>query len=292
MTPTSVSELAYIELGVSNLSDWQRYATEVLGLAVEVKDQSLLLKMDQAIWRIKVVETGEDDIRCAGFEVNDQQSIQAITKQLAGIGYTVSEASAVEKAARGVDTLVSCEDPFGMRIELFSGDRSTELPFISPRDVKGFITGDQGLGHIVLFVADEQAAVDFYQKGLGFRLSDHITMGPEGHQINLTFLHCNARHHSLALAPVPIPKKLNHIMLEVTTLDDVGFGLDRANAESTPISSSIGCHTNDKMVSFYMKTPSGFDIEYGFGGIEIDDDTWQTTTYDKPSIWGHKGNLN
>jgi biphenyl-2,3-diol 1,2-dioxygenase len=117
-------------------------------------------------------------------------------------------------------------------------------------------------------------------------------MGPAGRQIKLTFLHCNPRHHTIALAPVPLPKKLNHIMLEVTSLDDVGFGLDRATAQSTNISSSIGCHTNDKMVSFYMKTPSGFDIEYGFGGIAIDDATWQTTTYDKPSIWGHKGNLN
>ncbi len=117
-------------------------------------------------------------------------------------------------------------------------------------------------------------------------------MGPKGRQINLTFLHCNPRHHSIALAPVPLPKKLNHIMLEVTSLDDVGFGLDRATAQSTPISSSIGCHTNDQMVSFYMQTPSGFDIEYGFGGLQIDDETWQTTSYDKPSIWGHKGNLN
>jgi hypothetical protein len=41
-----------------------------------------------------------------------------------------------------------------------------------------------------------------------------------------------------------------------------------------------------------MQTPSGFDIEYGFGGLQIDDETWQTTSYDKPSIWGHKGNLN
>ena len=292
MTRISVSELAYIELGVSNLADWQVFATDVLGLATKKDNESLLLKMDAEIWRIKAVETGEDDIRCAGFKVSDQPSMQAIAQQLQDSGFTVKDASDAEKAARGVDTLVSCEDPFGMRIELFVGDRTGSTPFISPQNVNGFVTGDQGLGHIVLFVADERAAVEFYQEGLGFRLSDHITMGPEGHQINLTFLHCNPRHHTLALAPVPVPKKLNHIMLEVTNLDDVGLGLDRATAQSTPISSSIGCHTNDKMVSFYMKTPSGFNIEYGFGGIEIDDATWQTTTYDRPSVWGHKGSLN
>jgi len=292
MTPTSVAELAYVELGVSSLADWQSYASDVLGLSVKVEDESLLLKMDTSIWRIKVVETGEDDIRCAGFKMADDASMHNMIEQLNNAGFAVTQASIAETAGRQVDSLISCQDPFGLRIELFVGDRSSELPFVSPQGVNGFVTGDQGLGHIVLFVADEQAAVEFYQKGLGFRLSDHITMGPKGHQFNLTFLHCNPRHHSLALAPVPLPKKLNHIMLEVTSLDDVGYGLDRATAQSTPISSSIGCHTNDQMVSFYMQTPSGFDIEYGFGGIQIDDETWQTTSYDKPSIWGHKGNLN
>lgn len=292
MNPTSVSELAYIELGVSNLANWQRYATEVLGLSAEMQDGTLLLKSDSSIWRIKVVDSGEDDIRCAGFRVDNDQALQTISRQLHDIGFSVNELGGAEKTARGVDALMSCVDPFGLQIELFLGDRSSEAAFVSPQDVNGFVTGSQGLGHMVLFVPDADAAIAFYQHGLGFRLSDNITMGPEGHQIELTFLHCNSRHHTLALAPVSAPRKLNHIMLEVTNLDDVGFGLDRAMAQSTPITSSIGCHTNDKMVSFYMQTPSGFDIEYGFGGIEIDDDTWQTTHYDKPSIWGHKGNLN
>jgi len=292
MNPTSVSELAYIELGVSNLANWQRYATEVLGLSAEMQDGALLLKSDSSIWRIKVVDSGEDDIRCAGFHVDNDQALQTISRQLHDIGFSINELGKAEKTARGVDVLMSCADPFGLGIELFLGDRSNGAPFVSPQDVNGFITGSQGLGHMVLFVPDADAAIAFYQHGLGFRLSDHITMGPEGSQIELTFLHCNSRHHTLALAPVPAPKKLNHIMLEVTNLDDVGFGLDRAMAQSTPITSSIGCHTNDKMVSFYMQTPSGFDLEYGFGGIEIDDNTWQTTHYDKPSIWGHKGNLN
>lgn len=292
MNPTWVSELAYIELGVSNLPDWQRYATDVLGLSAAVQDGALLLKMDSAVWRIRVVDSGEDDIRCAGFHVSSEEELKVISKQLSDIGFSVDKLGDAQAIARGVETLVSCTDPFGLRIELFIGDRTSKDPFISPQSVTGFITGDQGLGHIVLFVADVNSAENFYQNGLGFRLSDHITMGPEGHQIKLTFLHCNSRHHTLALAPTPSPKKLNHIMLEVTSLDDVGFGLDRALAQSTPISSTIGCHTNDKMVSFYMQTPSGFDIEYGFGGIAIDDNTWLTTTYDKPSIWGHKGNLN
>ena len=29
---------------------------------------------------------------------------------------------------------------------------------------------------------------------------------------------------------------------------------------------TLGTHTNDRMTSFYVRTPSGFEIEYGFGG--------------------------
>lgn len=36
------------------------------------------------------------------------------------------------------------------------------------------------------------------------------------------------------------------------------------------LSATLGQHTNDKMISFYMKTPSNFDLEFGYGGAIID----------------------
>jgi len=51
---------------------------------------------------------------------------------------------------------------------------------------------------------------------------------------------------------------------------------------------TLGGHPNDRMFSFYVKTPSGFAIEYGWGGLTIDDEeTWVVRTYDKLDIWGH-----
>ena len=38
---------------------------------------------------------------------------------------------------------------------------------------------------------------------------------------------------------------------------------------------TLGRHTNDLMTSFYVRTPSGFEIEYGTGGLVVDDDTWE-----------------
>jgi biphenyl-2,3-diol 1,2-dioxygenase len=133
------------------------------------------------------------------------------------------------------------------------------------------------------------AARRFYQDLLGFRLSDIIRMQP-GPQFafDMEFFHCNPRHHTLALIPVPMPKRLHHFMVQVSTLDAVGFALERANSAGTPITASLGRHTNDQMVSFYSRTPAGFEVEFGQGAIEVDDATWRVGRHDKPSSWGHK----
>ena len=100
-------------------------------------------------------------------------------------------------------------------------------------------------------------------------------------------MRCNRRHHSLALVAAAEPV-LYHFMLEARTLDDVGYALDRHDDTGTAISMGIGKHTNDQMVSFYSLSPSGFEVEFGFGGLLVDEATWTVTEITKPSFWGHR----
>ncbi|XOV87952.1 MAG: VOC family protein [Pseudomonadota bacterium] len=289
MDKTSVANLGYLEIGATDLGHWKSYAEEVLGVETIQDADVLHLRYDEDPWRIRISPTGEDDITCAGFEVDSVAALHAIRDQLAAQGVEVVEADEHARQTRGVDVLLRCQDPAGLTVELYVGARPAPPgAFSSPVGGQGFLTGKQGLGHMVLSAPDSAATERFYMDGLGFRLSDHIFMGPPGRQVQLTFLHCNPRHHTLALVPLAVPKRLNHIMLQVNDLDDVGRALDRARAGGVEITSSLGKHTNDHMISFYMKTPSGFEIEYGFGGREIDDATWETTSYNATSIWGHK----
>ncbi len=132
-----------------------------------------------------------------------------------------------------------------------------------------FVTGDQGLGHVVLPVTDDVEALRFYTEVLGFRLRDSMSMPGEfvgkeaGSKIWLRFLGINPRHHSLAFLPMPRAGKCVHIMLEVDKLDDVGRALERVGKNGAPLSATLGRHMNDEMVSFYVKSPGGFDIEFG-----------------------------
>ena len=71
-------------------------------------------------------------------------------------------------------------------------------------------------------------------------------------------------------------------------LDDVGRALYRCMDAGQHVSLPLGRHSNDDMLSFYPMTPSGFDIEYGWAGVEVDDETWHVVTHASNSAWGHR----
>jgi hypothetical protein len=50
---------------------------------------------------------------------------------------------------------------------------------------------------------------------------------------------------------------------------------------------SVGQHTNDKELSFYAVSPSGFEWEVGWNPIVVDESTWEPTTHQGISMWGH-----
>ena len=83
-------------------------------------------------------------------------------------------------------------------------------------------------------------------------------------------------------------KRMWHFMLEANSIDDVGSALDLASKTGVPVVSTLGRHSNDQMVSFYMSTPSGVEVEYGWGGRLVDDATWQVQRHDRGTLWGHK----
>ncbi|WP_374348652.1 VOC family protein [Phenylobacterium sp.] len=287
----SIASLGYLGFKASNLDAWSTFATEILGLMkVPSPEGGLRFRADALAWRIAIDEGPEDDLGYLGFQVAGPAELAALSAKLSAAGVEVASAEPPLLAERGVLGLFSCQDPEGLRIEVYYGPTEVgQEVFVSPAGVSAFLTGEQGIGHVVISARDIAATRAFYQDLLGFRLSDIIEMkvSPE-FTLGLEFYHCNPRHHTLALLPVPTPKRLNHFMLQATSLDDVGFALDRATAAGAPIAMSLGKHTNDQMVSFYAVTPSGFQVEFGWGGLEVDDASWWVVRHTKTSTWGHK----
>ena len=77
-------------------------------------------------------------------------------------------------------------------------------------------------------------------------------------------------------------------MVELYSLDDVGQGYDIALGEPEKIMTTLGRHPNDTVMSYYLKSPSGWMLEYGWGGRTVTPGDWTPTEVTVgPSLWGH-----
>ena len=278
-----VRGLVYIGVDFSDIDGWRRYA-ELLGTMVVPGDPGFRMRIDERPFRVAVQPaTAGEGLAFAGWEVPDAAALDVAATELDKAGCAVRTATAAECEARSVRGMVSTTDPAGFVVELFHGAIHDHELFVSPTGVSGFVTGPQGMGHIVLGTPAPAESVDFYTNLLGFRVSDYWRPGRD----DVVFTRCNPRHHSLALVSAE-EAALYHFMIEARTLDDVGYTLDRHVSTGTPITMGLGKHTNDRMVSFYSTSPSGFDVEFGYGGLLVDEDTWTVTQITKPSFWGHR----
>jgi 3,4-dihydroxy-9,10-secoandrosta-1,3,5(10)-triene-9,17-dione 4,5-dioxygenase len=295
----AVASLGYIVAEARDLEAWAAFASNVLGVMTAPSSQKdvLLLRIDDRPFRIWIQKGDRDAFAMPGWEFASESEMDAAAERLRAAGHAVEMADVMTARARCVSKLARSADPEGHPFELFFGRLLDYVPFASPAGVSGFVTGasgEQGLGHVVLTAPKFEETHKFYKDILGFRDTDLGRFylgggGPEDKGIGFAFMHArNRRHHSLALGEMPeSPNGAVHMMLEVATLDDVGRAYDRAQKHGAHISASLGRHVNDKMFSFYVRSPSGFDIEYGCHGMQIDPATWVPTTSLGVSDWGH-----
>ncbi|MGH3412150.1 MAG: iron-dependent extradiol dioxygenase HsaC [Marmoricola sp.] len=289
-----VRSMGYIRVASTDPEQWRRFAGKVLGLpeARGPNPENLYYRIDQVSARIVVFGSDVDRLAATGWEVADHQALQDAREHLAKAGVAFEEGTAAELAERRVEEMVRFADPWDNVFELFCGISYEARPVVTPYAAQ-FVTGDQGMGHVVLPVADDVEALRFYTDVLGFRLRDSMSMPGEfvgkdpGSKVWLRFLGVNPRHHSLAFLPMPNPSKCVHVMLEVTELDDVGRALERVRKHKAPLSATLGRHMNDEMVSFYVRSPGGFDVEFGCDGLQVDDRSWVARESTAVSYWGH-----
>jgi extradiol dioxygenase len=279
-----IRALSYIGIESPTYGEWLTFGPEILGaeIAEPGPDGAVRLRVDDAVHRIVVHPGDHDDLAYLGWDVGDAASLDDLAARLEREDIEVHRGDAELAELRAVAAVAWFRDPFGFRHELSHGLRNG-APFAPGRPMHGFVTGAGGLGHAVLIVPDLDIAERFFTGILGLEPTDSVEAG-----LSIRFLHCNPRHHSLAYALVPGMVGMHHLMLEVRALDDVGAALDLVIERGIPLAMNLGQHTNDLMTSFYVRTPSGFEIEYGYGGALVDDENWHVGSYDTQSIWGHE----
>jgi extradiol dioxygenase len=277
--------LNYIGFNSPRAGEWTTFGPAILGLEVASVDAdgTVRLRMDDAGHRITIHPGEHDSVAYIGWGVSNPTDLSRLGAELQSAGIKVNGPDPELARQRGVVDLITFTDPFGQPHELSWGQRTYPATFRPGRAHAGFVTGDQGLGHAVLMVPNLTEADAFYRGVLGFRLSDQI----DAHGMRIRFYHCNGRHHSLALVEMPGMTGFHHLMLETRSIDDVGRALDLMDPDL--ITLGFGRHVNDQMLSFYFRTPAGFEIEYGFGGLTLDlEPEHEPRSFESFSIWGHR----
>lgn len=278
-----VRTMGYVGFTAENLDAWKSFAHDVLNAqAMDMEHAghpALGVRFDDQHHRFLVTQSDDPGHTFFGLQVASASDLEELAQRLSKAGIAVTAATPDELAVRHVAAMYHFKDPVGHRVEIFHGPERAD--FKSPRPSGGFRMGDMGFGHMVLMTPKYESTRDFYMEHLNFKVSDYI-LKPS----RRTFMHINARHHSLGLAERP-QAGVAHLMVEVNSLDDLGRAYDVVQRDhANLITSSLGRHTNDHMTSFYVATPSGFPLEYGWGGRQVGPD-WKVEELMGPSLWGH-----
>jgi extradiol dioxygenase len=287
-----ITGLGYIGFNTRAVDEWLTLAPEVFGfqLAPRGADGSLYLRMDDRAWRIALHPGADDEVSYLGWELRGRCEFEAALGELKAADVSVTVASGDLCASRRVSGMAYFFDPAGFRHEIFYAQEFEPGSFLPGRPISGFVAGRLGLGHAILAVPEVTDELrNFAIKILGFRIfAGYRTVGPRGEILGLEFYRCNPRSHCMAYIPAADARGLTHVGLEVHSLDDVGRAWDLVQERNIPIKMSLGRHTMDNLVSFYIRSPSGFELEYGTGGDLLDDATFIMQKPNKAEVWGHK----
>lgn len=287
-------QMGYIVIESRKLDEWRRFGEEGLGLHLASAEAgTVAFRMDAHQRRIIVRNGPAEDVAALGFQLASDSTLQIVKDRLQRRGVDVSRGDDEAAALRGVTAFWQLRGPRGLAIELFVDPLTSSAPLSMLSS--GFNTGECGMGHVAIVSRQPEKMLAFWQQIFDARLSDSIEQPMSGLMLDISFLRLNPRHHSVAVAATrgvrvnPVRTQVQHFNIEAASLDDLAAAFRRCNALGYKMAHNIGQHPNDRELSFYVFTPSGFEMEYGWAAVAVDESTWQPTRHRGISLWGHRG---
>ncbi|MFD7058986.1 VOC family protein [Streptomyces sp. NPDC059906] len=294
-TPTVFGSvhLGYIVIESNRFADWRRFGTDAIGMHHDDVSRDLMrFRLDEHECRFLIRRGPAEDVVAIGWHVDDHASFEQIEARIRAHGVPVVRSSDEEAALRGVERMLCIPGPKGIVQEIYT------TPVLSPEPLRmlssGWVTGDSGMGHVAITSAKPTLMRGYYNTVFDARLTDYIDETISGVKLKIRFLRVNERHHSIAIAAVrglpidPIRTRVQHLNIQTDSLDDLAQSYERVHELGFDMALSVGQHTNDKELSYYARTPSGFEWEVGWDPVVIDESTWEPSTHQGISIWGHR----
>ena len=282
------SHLGYLVVETDRFADWRRFGIDAVGMQADEPDSGALrFRLDEHRCRFLLRRGPAEDVTAIGWHLDSHETLDAVARRTADRGLPVVEVGADEAALRGVERLLRFPGPKGLVHEVFT------RPIADAPASGRFVTGEGGFGHIAVTTVQPEKLHAYYRTLFDARLSDFIEETISGVKLKIRFLRVNERHHSVALAATrgvridPIRTRIQHVNVQAAGLDDMVSSYLRMRELGFRIAQTIGQHTNDRELSYYVRTPSGFEWEVGWNPIVVNEDTWNPTTHQSISVWGH-----
>lgn len=284
--------LGYVVIETNRFTDWRRFGVDAIGMHLDTPDtDTLRFRLDDHQCRFLLQRGPAEDVTAVGWQIDDHETFDQILSRVADRGVPISEGTPEETALRGVERLWRFPGPKGLVQEVFTTPVRDETPLTIR--TSGFVTGEGGMGHIAITTTKPHQLRGYYNTVFDARLTDYIDETISGVKLKIRFLRVNNRHHSVAIAATqglrvdPIRTRIQHLNIQVAALDDMTQSYQRVRELGFDMALSVGQHTNDRELSYYARTPSGFEWEVGWNPVTIDENTWEPTTHKGISIWGH-----
>ncbi|WP_321782643.1 VOC family protein [Paraburkholderia sp. J94] len=256
MTQCLVTGLRGIEIGVPDLELAARFYADTWHLTeLTRRPEKVYFRGTGAAHHILTLTQSEHaDVRAIEFDVAEIGHLDTIARAVEEQGGTVLSGPA-PTTMPGAGVALDVLDPQGRTLRFIAGGRShADTEPVKDRPIK--------ITHVVLNSENVAVAQAFFEKALGFRLSDRTRV--------MAFMRCGSDHHSIALADAQ-ENSLNHIAFVMPDLDSVMRGGGRMNDAGHPIEWGVGRHGPGNNVFAYFLGPFDFVIEYTAEVQQVDE---------------------
>ncbi|MGV9675551.1 VOC family protein [Nocardia sp. NPDC003482] len=285
-TPRSpITRVRHVGLAVPDFRRTVDFYRTLWGLEVVAEDGDIAFfatpaHPEQYILRVR--ESSDKRLDLIAFAVDTAADVDALAQRLASAGVRLDrEPRALDTPGGGYGFRFF--DPDGRLVEVSSEVAPRAARALEPRE-----SIPRKLSHVVINSPNVLATKDFYERHLGFRLSDWL-------EDAMCFLRVRTDHHIIAIGRGP-HVSLNHVSFEMRGIDEFMRGTGRLiRSGHTPLWGP-GRHSAGDNTFTYFTDPTGNVVEYTTELQQIpDDDAWEphvyTTDPEQADQWGTAGSM-
>ena len=291
MTERLITHLRHVDLAVPDFETQLDFFTGTWGLTSEHSDSGLSFlaaegSPEQYVVRLR--QSPDKRIDLISFGAATPADVDTLAQQVAADGVTlVSEPGTLQTPGGGYGFRFF--DNEGRTVEV-----SADVAVRQHRKIEEGESIPVRLSHVVINSADPDSTRAFYEKHLGFALSDTL-MHPRMGEM-MWFMRVNAWHHSMAIARGPHPS-LHHASFEMRGIDEYMRGTGRLLRAGVEKIWGPGRHLAGNNTFSYFLDPHGNTVEYTTELELVDEDTWHPHLYDftQPEVsdqWGTANQMN